>query len=83
MAETILDQIIAHKRQVELPLLSAVDRAALQALPPCRGFAAALRRPQGESIRVIAESKKGSPSKGIFHHDYDAVRNAFHLTHLR
>ncbi|TVR13773.1 MAG: indole-3-glycerol phosphate synthase TrpC [Planctomycetota bacterium] len=75
---TILDQIIAHKRQAELPHLPPVDRQALSALPACRGFAAAVRRKKGESIQVIAESKKGSPSRGVFHEDYDPVRNAYH-----
>lgn len=73
----ILDQIVAHKRREELPRLPAIDRAALLALPPCRGFTAALRRPPGAPIRVIAESKKGSPSKGIFSTDYDPTLNAF------
>jgi indole-3-glycerol phosphate synthase len=72
----ILDQIVDHKRRSELPALPPVDRAALRDLPPCRGFRAALARPAGSSIRVIAESKKGSPSKGIFTNDYDPVRNA-------
>ncbi|TVR40877.1 MAG: indole-3-glycerol phosphate synthase TrpC [Planctomycetota bacterium] len=78
MSATILDTIIDHKRKAEIPQLPPVDRAALSALPPCRGFAAALRRDTGAPIQVIAESKKGSPSKGIFTHDYDAVRNAYH-----
>ena len=78
MSATILDTIIDHKRRNELPLLPAVDRTALAALPPCRGFARALRRDSGKPIEVIAESKKGSPSKGIFTNDYDAVRNAYH-----
>jgi len=73
---TILDEIIAHKRAAELPRLPPVDRAALRDLPPCRGFAAALRRGGEGPIRVIAESKKGSPSKGVFTNDYDPVRNA-------
>ena len=43
---------------------------------PCRGFRAALQREAGAPIHVIAESKRGSPSKGIFTNDYDPVRNA-------
>ncbi len=72
---TILDQIIAHKRAVELPQLPPVDRTALRDLPACLGFRAALQRGGSGPIRVIAESKKGSPSKGIFTDDYDPVRN--------
>lgn len=78
---TILDQIIAHKRAVEVPLLPAVDRAALRDLPACRGFRAALRRPSGQPIRVIAECKKASPSKGVFAKDYDPVVTAFQYVH--
>ncbi|MBN8527024.1 MAG: indole-3-glycerol phosphate synthase TrpC [Planctomycetes bacterium] len=78
---TILDQIIAHKRAVEVPLLPAVDRAALRDLPACRGFRAALRRPAGQPIRVIAECKKASPSKGVFAPDYDPVVTAFQYVH--
>ena len=79
--QTILDTIIDHKRRVELPKLPPVDRAVLSALGPCRGFTKALRREAGKPIEVIAESKKGSPSKGIFTEDYDPVRNAFHYQH--
>lgn len=74
---TILDEIVAHKRSVELPRLPPVDRAALRELPPCRGFRAALRRPAGDSVHVIAECKKGSPSKGVFVQDYDPVLAAY------
>lgn len=75
---TILDQIIDHKRTAEVPHLPPVDRAALRDLPPCRGFRAALARPPGETVRVIAECKKASPSKGVFVADYDPLLTAFH-----
>ncbi len=78
---TILDQIIAHKRAVEVPLLPPLDRAALRDLPPCRGFRAALARNGAGPIRVIAECKKASPSKGVFAPDYDPVLTAFHYVH--
>jgi indole-3-glycerol phosphate synthase len=78
---TILDQIIDHKRTAEVPLLPPVDRAALRDLPPCRGFRAALARGGTGPIRVIAECKKASPSKGVFAPDYDPVRTAFHYVH--
>lgn len=77
-AATILDEIVAHKRAAELPLLPPVDRALLRDLPPCRGFRAALRRDAGDTVHVIAECKKGSPSKGIFVQDYDPVLTAYH-----
>jgi indole-3-glycerol phosphate synthase len=72
----ILDEIIAHKR-TELVRLPAVDRSLLRDLPPCRGFRAALRRPAGERIRVIAECKKASPSKGVLAASYDPVVLAY------
>ena len=72
----ILDEIVDHKQRQELPQLPAVDRGALLELPPCRGFRAALQRPVDDRIHVIAESKKGSPSKGVFREDYDPVLNA-------
>ena len=78
---TILDEIIAHKRSAELPALPPVDRAALRDLPPCRGFRAALARAGAGPIRVIAECKKASPSKGVFAPDYDPVRTAFEYVH--
>ncbi len=73
----ILDEIVDHKRRHELPRLPPVDRAALRDLSPCRGFRAALVRAKGESIHVIAECKKGSPSKGIFAAAYDPVIIAY------
>ena len=74
---TILDEIMAHKRRVELPGLPAVDRRTLDGLAPCRGFEDALRRGDGDPVRIIAESKKGSPSCGILRQDYDPVLNAY------
>lgn len=72
----ILDKIVAHKR-TELPSLPSVDRTVLRDLPMCRGFRAALKRPEKDTIHVIAECKKGSPSKGIFVDDYDPVIIAY------
>ncbi len=73
----ILDQIIAHKRADELPLLPKVDRSVLRDLGAPRGFRAALVRKAGESVHVIAECKKGSPSKGVLVQDYDPVLIAY------
>jgi indole-3-glycerol phosphate synthase len=75
---TILDEIVARKRAIEVPRLPAVDRGALRDLPPCRGFRAALARTRGAPINVIAECKKASPSKGVLVADYDPVLIAFH-----
>ncbi len=73
----ILDEIVAHKSAVELPFLPPVDRSALRGLPPTLGFRAALARPKDKPIRVIAECKKGSPSRGIFAPNYDPVLIAY------
>jgi len=80
MSAPILDRIIDTKR-IEVRRLRMVDRATLSDLPATRGFRAALQRQRGESVHVIAECKKGSPSKGIFCPDYDPVRIAFHYVH--
>lgn len=74
----ILARIIDHKRTLVVPRLPPVDRAAMRDLPVTRGFRAALRRPADDTIHVIAECKKGSPSKGIFVENYDPVLTAYH-----
>jgi len=73
----ILDEIVAAKRQelnrsrLELPLTELKDRILKQA-PPL-DFASALK---GDSVRIIAEVKKASPSKGILRPDLDPVELA-------
>ncbi len=63
----ILDTILEHKerelaeRQAAVPLAGLVKRA--EATEPPRDFAAALRQ---DGIRLIAEIKRASPSKGVF-----------------
>jgi indole-3-glycerol phosphate synthase len=77
---TILDQIVARKR-LDIAALPPVDRGALRDLSACRGFRNALRRPRtgpDTAIRVIAECKKASPSKGVFVQNYDPVLIAYH-----
>ena len=67
----MLREIIAHKReelarrQAELPL-EEVKRGASRQAPP-RDFAAALRRTG--PLRLLAEVKRGSPSKGLIDPD--------------
>ena len=60
---TYLDEIVsAHRRAAEedtRPLGELVERAL--ALPPARGFAAALA---GDGLAVVAEVKRRSPSRG-------------------
>lgn len=80
---TILDEIAAYKREFvkatrrRTPLKEV--RAAASEASPTRGFAATLRgtrTPGGErepqaTLRVIAEIKKASPSKGVIREDFD------------
>lgn len=74
MTPDILNRIAARKR-LRLEAAKAVcPLAELRArgadLPPTRGFLEALRRP---GVRIIAESKKASPSKGLIAPDYDVA----------
>ena len=71
----ILDKIVADvaieltekKRRVTLAEMS---KKALRQSPPL-DFAAALR---GDTVRLIAEVKKASPSRGIICPDFNPVR---------
>jgi indole-3-glycerol phosphate synthase len=65
----ILDEILDHKRHVEvpermrtIPLAQMRARAEQRSLPP-RDFSTALRKP---NVALIAEVKRASPSRGIF-----------------
>lgn len=74
MIATILEKIVSEKRQDvaqskrNLPLSSLQERIVRQEIH--HDFASALR---GESIGIIAEVKKASPSKGVLCHDFDPV----------
>lgn len=73
----ILDQIVAHSRleletrKKSLPL-EELRRVALKQAPP-HDFASALR---GEGVKLIAEVKKASPSRGVIRSDFDPVEIA-------
>lgn len=73
----ILDEIVAHNRQElesrqrSLPL--AEVRRLAREQPPALDFAAAL---QGDRVRLIAEVKRASPSKGVIRPDADPVEIA-------
>jgi indole-3-glycerol phosphate synthase len=65
---TILDRIVAVKRDEVAAAkaarsLSDLD-ATIRAAEPTRGLAAALARPAGQPVRVLAEIKRASPSTG-------------------
>jgi indole-3-glycerol phosphate synthase len=62
------EEIAAAKRAQPLSALEARARA----MPPPRGFAAAIeRRLSGGDYALIAEIKKASPSKGLIRADFD------------
>jgi indole-3-glycerol phosphate synthase len=73
----ILDKIVADvkidlaEKKKRVPLAELTKRSAVQ--PPPLDFAAALR---GEKVRLIAEVKKASPSKGIICPDFNPVNIA-------
>ncbi len=75
---TILDKIVATKRE-EVTQAKAVMpeeslRKQLAYVPPVKDFFAALSA--GPPIRLIAEVKKASPSKGVIREDFDPVQIA-------
>jgi len=71
----ILDQIVAAKREEVARAKIAAPEAALRerlaTAPPVRDFLGALA--QGPPIRLIAEVKKASPSKGVIRADFDPL----------
>lgn len=72
--ETFLDRIVKDKRQeldaVERGASFADIKARLEEAPPPRAFREAISR---ESLCLIAEVKKASPSRGALRADIDAV----------
>lgn len=78
---TILETIFATKRQEvaqrrrQRPL--AEIRRQAEAAAPARDFSSALRRSDPSApVRLIAEIKRASPSKGRLVQDFDALRQA-------
>ncbi len=72
--DTILDRIVADKREELAAAQRLVPFAELKArlpqAPPVRPFAGALR---GDSVRLVAEVKKASPSRGLLRERFDPV----------
>jgi indole-3-glycerol phosphate synthase len=75
MTETILEKIVASKRQEIATLRQELPetelRRQLAQAPPPRDFFQALAHPG--AIRLIAEVKKASPSAGVIRADFDPV----------
>jgi indole-3-glycerol phosphate synthase len=72
---SILDTIVAKKKE---RLVSAISLTPLEALKSVisdidkpRDFRAAIRRSPDETIKLIAEIKKASPSKGVIRQNFD------------
>lgn len=72
---TVLDQIVATKRDeisaAKLRVPERELRARLRDVPPVRDFFGPLAKPG--RIKLIAEVKKASPSKGVIRADFDPV----------
>ncbi len=72
---TILDKIVERTRQdvaarkAVCPVLEL--EARLPAAPACRGFAGAILN--SDTVSLIAEIKKASPSAGVIREDFDPV----------
>jgi indole-3-glycerol phosphate synthase len=80
---SVLDTIVKRRRQriaeskARTPLGDLKDRISETEQP--RDFAGAVRRRTGEGIRLIAELKKASPSKGLIRADFNpaAIARAY------
>ena len=72
MTASVLDAIVAGARRSALDraeaLRTTVERQAAAARPDAAAFTAALSMP---GVRVIAECKRRSPSRGVLRRDYD------------
>lgn len=64
---SILETIVAHKRE-EVARRKAGGAVSLRNAPAPRDFEGALR---GDRVRLIAEVKKASPSRGVLRPDFD------------
>jgi len=70
----ILDEILSHKKQELIQKKRRVSLAELRQVasdqPPVRDFAAAIK---GDDIKLIAEIKKASPSRGTIRSEFNPV----------
>lgn len=71
----ILDEIVRRKRErlkeskIKTPLSDIRER--VKDLPESRGFKESIKRGKDKPIRLIAEIKRASPTKGIIREDFD------------
>jgi len=74
MSETILDDIIACTRSDLVVRKRELPEAAMRQLAECAGpprdFYRALLAPPGQ-VRLVAELKRASPSRGVIRRDFD------------
>jgi indole-3-glycerol phosphate synthase len=75
----ILDEIVAHKRHEVAAAKARIAEVELRARlrdleEPTRGFVRALKDSRNSGwTTIIAEVKKGSPSKGVLRADFDPL----------
>ncbi len=73
----LLDQIVRDKRAEVVRRKGEISRSELEArgrhLPPARDFRGALQPRPPARVRLIAEVKKASPSRGVLRESFDPV----------
>ncbi|MBI5049239.1 MAG: indole-3-glycerol phosphate synthase TrpC [Deltaproteobacteria bacterium] len=77
----IIDEIVANKKaeldrlKTDFPVKGLIQglKMRIKQLPPTRDFAKAIK---GKGIKIIAEVKKASPSKGVIKKDFKPVEIA-------
>jgi indole-3-glycerol phosphate synthase len=73
---SVLQEIVAHKREEVATAKAARPRIDATGLLPTRDFEGAIRRPTGvgaDACRLIAEVKHASPVKGVLRPDFEPV----------
>ncbi|MHB1731756.1 MAG: indole-3-glycerol phosphate synthase TrpC, partial [Leptospirillum sp.] len=73
MPNPILTQIMESKKKEVSLLPERLSGLNERSVPLVRDFLSDWRQRRGSGIRVIAESKAKSPSRGIIRMDYDPV----------